>query len=100
MSFGNWNAICTFDAQNNNKCILNGKTFDMGGMCAHKLLVISGYAVMTCSKNFPPDTVRKVRIVKISDGTLIGEIGVPLIEGYLSSPEQDSVALIKTKSGI
>lgn len=87
MSFGNWNAICTYDAKNGNKCLLNGITFDMGGMCAHKLLVIGGYAVLTCSKNFPPDTVRKVRIVKISDGTFIGEIGVPWMEGYISSPE-------------
>jgi len=100
ITFGSWDAICTYDARHSNKCIFDGKNYDMGGMCAHKLYVVSGYAVMTCSKNFPPNIVRKVRIIKISDGTLIGEIGVPYTEGYFSSPEHDTLAVIKTRSGI
>ena len=72
----------------------------MGGMCAHKLYVISGFAVMTCSKNFAKGIKRKARIVNISDGTFIGEIGVPQTEGYAASPESDTVAVLKTETGI
>jgi len=68
--------------------------------CAHKLYVVDGFAVMTCSKNFAKGIKRKARIVKISDGTFIGEIGVPQSEGYVASPEGDTLAVLQTETGI
>jgi len=94
MSYGSKDAICTYDNMNNNKCILDGKIVNIGGMCAHKLYVVDGFAVMTCSKNFVNGIKRKARIVKISDGTLIGEIGVPQTDGYIASPVDDTLAVL------
>jgi len=94
MSYGSKNAICTYDSRNDNKCLLDGQIVDMGGMCAHRLYAVDGFAVMTCSKNFAKGIKRKARIVKISDGTFIGEIGVPQTEGYIASPEADTLAVL------
>ena len=72
----------------------------MGDMCAHKLTILSHYLVMTCSKSFDDGAIRKVRVVHIATGRVIGEASTPQVAGLLVNPETDSVAVVKTSDGI
>jgi len=47
---GNMDTYCTFDNQNDNKCLINGVEFKMGEMCAHKIYIMENYLVLSCSK--------------------------------------------------
>lgn len=37
MSYASVNAICTYDALADNKCIFNGITYNMTEMCSHQI---------------------------------------------------------------
>jgi hypothetical protein len=69
-------------------------------MCAHRIYVKGQYVVLSCSKKFEDNSIRKVKVFKISDGLLIGGVSIPAISVYKPSPVFDDVALQKIDSGL
>lgn len=73
MTYGSKDAICTWNAgATGNVCIFQNSNYDMGEMCAHKVVPVNGYVVLSCSKKFSDGSVRKVQILNLADGTLVG----------------------------
>ena len=61
MTYGSKDAICTYNAgKSGNACILKNINYDMGEMCAHRVYVVNGFAVVSCSKKFTDGSIRKV----------------------------------------
>ncbi len=73
MTYGSKNAICTWNAgTTGNVCVLQNVNYDMGEMCAHRVIEVNGFAVVSCSKKFTDGSTRKVQVLKIDDGSLAG----------------------------
>lgn len=41
MAYGSTQAVCTYDAGTDNKCLLQGVEYNMGDMCAHQIVAVS-----------------------------------------------------------
>jgi len=61
---------------------------------------MGSYMIMSCSKNFPDGSLRKVRVVFMADGQTIGEVSTPRIRGGTVSAATDTVAVLQTSDGI
>jgi hypothetical protein len=61
MTYGSKDAICTWNAgSSGNVCMLYNVNYDMGEMCAHRIVPLNGFAVVSCSKKFADGSSRKV----------------------------------------
>ena len=61
MTNGSKDAICTWNAgATGNVCVLQNVNYDMGEMCAHRVISVNGFAVVSCSKKFSDGSNRKV----------------------------------------
>jgi hypothetical protein len=61
---------------------------------------MAGYAILTCSKTFEDGSIRKVRIVRMDSGVIVGEISTPKESGEIVSPDTDQVAVVRSEHGI
>ena len=69
-------------------------------MCAHRIYVSGQYVVLSCSKKFADNSIRKINIYTISDGLLIGGVSIPALTVYKPSPVFDDVAIQKIDNGL
>lgn len=102
MAYGSTQAVCTYDAGTENKCLLQGVEYSLGEMCAHQIVAVSQYIVLSCAKAFSEtaldaqgvekNVVRKMQIYTIGDGLLIGSVSQPEISGITVSAD-DRIAV-------
>jgi len=52
LAYGSTQAVCTYDAGTENKCLLQGVEYSLGEMCAHQIVAVSQYIVLSCVKAF------------------------------------------------
>ena len=98
MTYGSKDAICTWNAgASGNVCVLQNVNYDMGEMCAHRVIPVNGFAVVSCSKKFTDGSTRKVQILKIDDGAVAG---VASLNASFNASINDQIAVRKTNDGI